>query len=99
MLNNLQSVAKLCNTLSSSNFKYLHNVIGKIFAQFDDCTVIYALIEYAKFDRKNETEHRLEYLYRKCCEYENIIPNKVQVRGDIYDEAFLVDPEHGDLPF
>ena len=70
-------------------------IIGEDFKHFEDETIMYALLEYASFDRKNErsSENRIEYIVRKCVEFQPKMYHYPKEPGDykfeeVYDDEY-----------
>ena len=43
---------------------------GDGFQDFTDEAIIYALLEYSKFQRPYTPEERIKYMFEKCCDYD-----------------------------
>lgn len=103
MFNDLKELADLFSRIGSGNnasFKNTYRVLGTPFDHFSCCAILYALVEYAKYDRSTMTTHRLEYLYNKCCEYIGCVPKNVGVLEEFGEERiFYVEDDTDDLLF
>lgn len=58
---------------------------GEGFEDIKDESIIFALLEYSKYPRPYKREERIQYIYEKCCEFENksYIGTSVEI-DDIY---------------
>lgn len=63
--------------------------IGKGFELFSDECILYALLEYSKYNRNFNPDERLLYLYSKCGEYSGHRAD-VKVEYDDNGNFFLI---------
>lgn len=71
--------------------------IGRGFELFSDECILYALLEYGKYNRTFDSNERLLYLYSKCVEYSCHQIVDVEVDYDDNGNFFLITKDS--LPF
>lgn len=68
------------------------SIVGEAFNVFTDDTILFALLEYSKFDRVSSemSESRIEYIVRKCMEFQPVDGRYTFIKDDFNDTYTFV---------